>query len=67
MKTLYEACRTKVKIWRDFPEGSHNDTVAERGYFDYIEGFIRDVVLGGKTKIREESSHNLPPENVEKL
>jgi len=48
MKTLFDLCETKIKVWRDFPEGSHNDTVAEEGYFEYIEDFISKVVLGEK-------------------
>jgi hypothetical protein len=67
MKTLYENCQTKVKVWRDFPEGSHNDTVAERGYFDYIEGFIRDVILRGRTDFPEGSENDAPGKRFEKL
>jgi hypothetical protein len=67
MRTLYESCQTKIKIWRDFPDGSHNDTVAERGYFDNIEGFVRDVVLGRKTKIRASGKDDVPSEELEKL
>lgn len=51
MKLLYDSCQTKVKVWRDFPNGSHNDTVAEPGYFTYIDRFIRDVVVSHKSKI----------------
>jgi hypothetical protein len=67
MKTLYEACRASVKVWRDFPEGSHNDTCAERGYFDYIDGFVRDVIIGGKKDFREGSKDSSPPDGLEKL
>ena len=67
MKTLYEACQAKVKVWRDFPDGSHNDTCAERGYFEYIEGFIREVVLRGRTDFREGSKEGSPPDELEKL
>jgi hypothetical protein len=48
MKALYELCRAKTKIWKEFPDGSHNDTVAEEGYFDAIDDFIVKEVLGGK-------------------
>ena len=40
--------KSKDKIWRELPEGSHNDSVAEPGYFDYIEEFIQHQVLEGK-------------------
>jgi hypothetical protein len=67
MKTLYEASQAKIKIWRDFADGSHNDTVAERGYFEYIEGFIRDVILRGKSNFKEGSQQGVPDEGIEKL
>ncbi|KIW03345.1 uncharacterized protein PV09_05554 [Verruconis gallopava] len=67
MKTLYDCSQTKIKIWKDFPDGSHNDTCAEQGYFDHIDCFIRDIVLGGKTEIREDPRHGRPSEDIEKL
>ena len=45
MKQLYEICRTNVKIWHEFPSGSHNDTIVEPKYFDYISEFINDQVI----------------------
>ncbi|KAK5009081.1 bem46 protein, variant, partial [Cryomyces antarcticus] len=33
MKQLYDVCRAEPKIWKELPNGSHNDTVAEPGYF----------------------------------
>jgi abhydrolase domain-containing protein 13 len=52
MKQLYSVCRTKRKFWREFTDGSHNDTVAEPGYFNYIDIFIREVV-NGKGEMQE--------------
>lgn len=43
MKHLYNICQTK-KMWKDFPDGTHNDTVAEPGYFNDIQKFIREEV-----------------------
>src|SRR5688572_21191010 len=40
MKALYDASRAKTKYWRTFPDGSHNDTVAEPGYFEAIRDFL---------------------------
>lgn len=40
MKALYDCCKTK-KVWRELPNGSHNDTVGEPGYFEYIYEFIK--------------------------
>jgi hypothetical protein len=50
MKTLYSLCTAPVKIWKDFPQGSHNDTVVEEGYFNAIDEFILVEVLGRKTR-----------------
>ncbi|KAK4939377.1 bem46 protein, variant [Elasticomyces elasticus] len=49
MKTLYETCPTK-KIWKEFPNGDHNSTVAEAGYFDAIWEFLVQEVLKGRRK-----------------
>lgn len=40
MRTLYEICNVKTKVWRTFENGSHNATVAEPGYFDAIWEFL---------------------------
>jgi len=50
MKTLYGLTTAPVKIWKEFPEGSHNDTIVETGYFNYIDEFIVEEVLGKKKK-----------------
>jgi fermentation-respiration switch protein FrsA (DUF1100 family) len=49
MKALYDQCPTK-KIWKEFPKGDHNSTVAEPGYFDAIWEFLVRDVLGGPRK-----------------
>lgn len=43
MARLYHICKAP-KTWREFPRGSHNDTVAEPGYFQYIDDFLERVV-----------------------
>jgi len=45
MKQLYDVCPTR-KIWRTFPNGHHNSTVAEPGYFDAIWEFLVQDALG---------------------
>jgi hypothetical protein len=45
MKVLYDVCTTK-KIWRELPEGNHNETVAQAGYFDYIYIFMEKIKKG---------------------
>ena len=42
MKQLYAVCRAKKKIWKEMPNGSHNDTVAEPYYFNHIFDFVND-------------------------
>ncbi|KAF2034660.1 BEM46 family protein-like protein [Setomelanomma holmii] len=43
MSRLFQVCKAP-KVWREFPNGSHNDTVAEPLYFQYIEDFLREYV-----------------------
>jgi abhydrolase domain-containing protein 13 len=45
MKTLYNLCNVDRKVWKTFPNGHHNDTVAEPGYFDAIWAFLVQDVL----------------------
>lgn len=45
MQHLYSVCRAKTKIWKALSNGTHNDTVAEPNYFQYIAEFIREHVL----------------------
>ena len=45
MKKLHHVCRSETKIWKEMPNGSHNDTVAEPYYFNYIAEFIQEHVL----------------------
>lgn len=57
MKTLYSLCTVPVKIWKEFPGGFHNDTVTEEGYFNAIDDFILEEVLGRKTRTMVAASH----------
>lgn len=43
MSRLYKVCRSP-KVWKELPNGSHNDTVAEPRYFQYIEDFLSEFV-----------------------
>ena len=47
MKQLYEICKAPVKIWKELPNGDHNSTVAEPGYFQHVEQFVREEVVRG--------------------
>ncbi|KAL0631556.1 bem46 protein, variant [Maublancomyces gigas] len=48
MKQLYNVCNSPVKVWKELPNGTHNDTCAEDGYFDYIDEFIEGAMPNGK-------------------
>jgi abhydrolase domain-containing protein 13 len=63
MKSLYDICKLDRKIWRDFPNGHHNDTVAEPGYFDAIWAFLNEVVLSGRSNSREGKFSQQEPTN----
>ncbi|KAH8703321.1 BEM46 family protein [Talaromyces proteolyticus] len=45
MSQLYAVCKSSTKIWRELPNGGHNDSVAEPNYFDYVKSFVIDEVL----------------------
>lgn len=44
MTQLYAVCETTRKVWRTLPNGGHNDSVAEPGYFDHIHSFVSEEV-----------------------
>jgi len=50
MLRLYEICQSSSKIWHPLPNGDHNSSVAEPGYFGAVSSFIK----------------NLPPRKLEK-
>lgn len=40
MKTLYELCPSILKKFIEFPNGSHNDTIIQDGYWNYVKEFL---------------------------
>lgn len=44
MKQLYSLCNTCFKTWKSLPNGTHNETVGEPYYFDYVTDFINGPV-----------------------
>lgn len=44
MTQLFAVCKSERKVWRTLPNGGHNDSVAEPGYFDHIHSFVREEV-----------------------
>lgn len=45
MTQLFAICKSDRKVWRTLPNGGHNDSVAEPGYFEHILSFVREEVL----------------------
>lgn len=43
MAELYSRCNSTNKIWREFTNGTHNDTVAQPGYMKNVFEFIKEV------------------------
>ncbi|KAK6516365.1 hypothetical protein TWF506_006274 [Arthrobotrys conoides] len=48
MRKLHAISNAPIKIWKDFPHGTHNDSVMEGGYFENINDFINDEVTRHK-------------------
>ncbi|KAM0120076.1 bem46 protein, variant [Aspergillus fumigatus] len=40
-----ELVPSNCKVWRTLPNGGHNDTVAESGYFEHIYDFVIEEVI----------------------
>lgn len=47
MKQLFQLSKAKTLEWKELPYGDHNNSVAEPGYFLFVEEFLRHHVLGG--------------------
>jgi hypothetical protein len=47
MKQLFRLSKANKIVWKELPNGDHNATVAEPGYFNHIEEFIQDHILKG--------------------
>ncbi|GAB1203844.1 Alpha/Beta hydrolase protein [Aspergillus pseudonomiae] len=45
MTQLFAVCQSERKVWRTLPNGAHNDSVAEPGYFEHIHSFIKEEVI----------------------
>lgn len=58
MRQLYDLSRAKKKIWRALPNGTHDGSVAEEGYFDYVFEFLMGDVMGYKlSQDSDEDNH----------
>lgn len=45
MKELFRLSKAKNVVWKELPYGDHNNTVAEPGYFNFIDEFLHRYVL----------------------
>ncbi|KAI9752927.1 MAG: hypothetical protein M4579_005413 [Chaenotheca gracillima] len=45
MRHLYTICRAETKIWKEFPNGTHNETILQPGYFEEITDFVDEEVV----------------------
>lgn len=43
MRKLYDLCQSPTKIWKALPDGDHNSSVMEEGYFAAIQKFIESL------------------------
>ncbi|EST08574.1 hypothetical protein PSEUBRA_001644 [Kalmanozyma brasiliensis GHG001] len=46
MDALFERCNSKVKVKKEFRDGTHNDTCIKSGYFEAIGEFLMAHVVG---------------------
>lgn len=44
MQQLYSVCRAKRKVWKPMPNGTHNNTITEPYFFNYLIEFIDEVL-----------------------
>jgi abhydrolase domain-containing protein 13 len=51
MKKLFRLCKSSTVVWKELPHGDHNNSVAEPGYFYFIEDFIKSHILGREAHV----------------
>lgn len=57
MDALFERCKSEIKVWKEFPEGTHNDTCIKPKYFESIGEFLlAHVVTMVKDRVKGERS-----------
>ncbi|CUS24993.1 LAQU0S23e00628g1_1 [Lachancea quebecensis] len=44
MERLYKLCPSEKKSIVEFPDGCHNDTIVQEGYWDKVEEFVREYM-----------------------
>ncbi|KAI9491359.1 Alpha/Beta hydrolase protein [Zychaea mexicana] len=57
MRRLFDQCQSQIsKDWVQFPNGMHNDTCMQTGYFTAIGNFLKGRVLPRKQVVREQQA-----------
>jgi fermentation-respiration switch protein FrsA (DUF1100 family) len=46
MKELHRQCNSKVKVFKEFEDATHNDTCVHPGYFESIGSFLEKTKYG---------------------
>ena len=64
MRRLYELCGSPTKTWKSLPEGDHNSSVMEDGYFQAIQIFMES--LGSHGNLSKEEIERIERETKEK-
>lgn len=60
MDALYEGCKSKVKVKKEFNDGTHNDTCIKQGYFEAVGEFLlAHVVTLVKRKVGDEEGEEV--------
>ncbi|CAO1616850.1 unnamed protein product [Parajaminaea phylloscopi] len=63
MKRLYAACTADVKEWKEFKDGTHNDTCMKPGYFSTIASFLQRHLAHSTSFSREALSNGFSGED----
>ncbi len=45
MAQLFAVCGALNKVWKELPNGTHNESILEPGYFEFIEEFVNEDVM----------------------
>jgi abhydrolase domain-containing protein 13 len=51
MKQLFRLCKSRTVVWKELPNGDHNNSVSESGYFQFVEDFIKQHILAREARV----------------
>lgn len=65
MKGLYEASQTRgLKVWKEFENGTHNDTCIQSGYFSAVRDFLLEIRDDVPEPVKQETPSKQEKVNV---